>query len=70
MKHVESIARLIIHHEKKQEKSVMNERISVIHYAFFATYVTIIFFLKLILTNVSYTSGVMTKTASFVSVGS
>lgn len=65
-----SIARLIIHHEKKQEKSVMNERISVIHYAFFATYVTVIFFLKLILTNVSYTSGVMTKTASFVSVGS
>lgn len=55
---------------KEQEKSVMNERISVIHYAFFVTYVTVIFFLKLILTNVSYTSGVMTKTASFVSVGS
>lgn len=29
--------------KKEQEKSVMNERISVIHYAFFATYVTVIF---------------------------
>ncbi len=30
--------------KKEQEKSVMNERISVIHYAFFATYVKVIFF--------------------------
>ena len=55
---------------KEQEKSVMNERISVHSLRFFRDLCQSHFFLKLILTNVSYTSGVMTKTAPVVSVGS